>query len=64
MRLNSLELLPALLDAWIVKLNVPAAAGAPLRRPVDEFSETPLGRPPPTTLHVIGELPVAESGWV
>jgi hypothetical protein len=59
--LNTLVSLPALLVAFTVKLEVPAAVGVPVMTPSAE-SVNPAGKLPLCNDHVIGAVPVAVSG--
>ena len=52
------------LAAWTVKLNVPAAVGVPLTRPLVALRVRPAGSEPVMTLQVIGAVPVAVKVWV
>ena len=52
-------LLPALLFARTVKVEVPAAVGVPLMAPVEALSERPAGRVPLLNDHLMGPVPVA-----
>jgi hypothetical protein len=56
---NAAMLLPALLLARTVKVEVPAAVGVPLMAPVEDLSERPAGRVPLLNDHVMGPVPVA-----
>ena len=58
--LNAFVALPALLVAFTVKLEVPAAVGVPEITP-DAESVKPLGKLPLVSNHVIGVVPVAVS---
>ena len=57
---NAFVSLPALLVAFTVKLEVPAAVGVPEINPADE-SVKPVGRLPLCNVHVMGVSPVAVS---
>ena len=61
--LNTLVSLPALLAAFTVKLDVPAAEGVPVMTPSAE-SVNPSGKLPFCSVHVIGAVPVAVSVWL
>ena len=57
---NCLVLLPALLEAFTVNVDVPAAVGVPLMIPeLNRFN--PVGKAPFSKLHVIGAVPEASS---
>jgi hypothetical protein len=58
-RLNGWELEPPALAAVMVKVKMPATVGVPLMRPVEDPKESPAGRAPLVTLHVIGAVPMA-----
>ena len=57
-------LFPAEFVALTVKLNVPAAVGAPVIAPVVAFRTKPVGREPLAIDQVIGVVPVALSVWL
>ena len=57
---NSFVLLPALLVAFTIKLNVFASDGVPEITPAVE-SVKPVGKLPFSSVHVIGVVPVAAS---
>ncbi len=49
---------------FAVKLYVPVAVGVPEINPVDDASESPVGKEPELTDHVYGSVPeVAVSTW-
>ena len=58
--LNALVALPAMLVAFTVKLDVPAAVGVPEMSPAPERLK-PLGKLPLSNDHVIGAVPVASN---
>ena len=59
MMLRFLVVLPKLLVALTVKLNVPTVVSVPIIAPVDVFRFKPVGRLPFAIVHVIGVVPVA-----
>ena len=61
--LNAFVLLPALLSAFMVKLNVPSVVGVPEITPAVESIKL-LGKFPLSNAHVIGVVPVAANVWL
>ena len=55
-----LATVPALSRACTVKLNAPAALGAPPMTPLEEFKASPFGSCPPVTDHTSGGDPPVE----
>jgi hypothetical protein len=45
--------------AATVKANAPEAVGVPLMIPLEDPRESPAGKAPLVTLHVIGAVPLA-----
>jgi hypothetical protein len=60
---SAFVLLPALLDAFTVKLNVPAAVGFPEITPAPLIVK-PFGNVPLSSVHVTGVEPVAVRVWL
>jgi hypothetical protein len=62
-RPSCVEALPNELVALTVNVKVPEAVGVPPMTPVAAFNVNPVGKVPPVTDHVMGEVPEALRVW-